>query len=324
MKLIVVAVLLFAILGNCYAVSIEVQESVPANTVWSFSVALPSSDDFDKAEVFLDGEKIAGISGGSGIDVLPSSIDKTKVFSNTEPVGNRVYFLISPVSSGEHRLRLEIDNEEKDEENINFFEIYDADEKADLQTQINSVRGSVNSLIEQTNSFEETLGDALTESDRQALQSSINSVQNSLNSLESRLEEEAASSTSKANVLMEDLEYLKARTNDLNASIFGTGLFSLGNIGAEAQAGLAFLVIAVVAAVLLVKFKDRIPLKKGLYGSGKKSEALFSRHDEDIAEQVLQESQDEGKKGKWAAGSAQEPKEEPKRKGFSIGDLLRK
>ena len=49
-------VLLFA--AGTSAASIEVQESIPANTVWSFSVTLPNGTDFDDARVLLDGDRI--------------------------------------------------------------------------------------------------------------------------------------------------------------------------------------------------------------------------------------------------------------------------
>ncbi|GAI26586.1 unnamed protein product [marine sediment metagenome] len=77
-----------------------------------------------------------------------------------------------------------------------------------------------------------------------------------------------------------------------------------------------------MAAVLVVKFKDKIP-KKGLYGKAKKKSAVFSQHDEDIANQVLTESQDESKSGKWAIEGAK-PAVKAERKRFNIGDLLRK
>ena len=105
--------------------------------------------------------------------------------------------------------------------------------------------------------------------------------------------------------------------------LFGVGFASLGGVSQE-LVGLGILfVVLIAAAVLVVKFRDRISLGKGLYGKPKKEKATFSKQDEDIAEQAMTEAQDEeGKKGKWAFGSEGQPKEGSKR--FNIGDLIRK
>ncbi len=57
--------------------------------------------------------------------------------------------------------------------------------------------------------------------------------------------------------------------------------------------------------------------------SQKKRLLFFPQHDEDIADQVLNESQDNVKSGKWAIDGAK-PVEKSERKRFNVGDLLRK
>jgi len=322
MKKLLIAFLLLLVLGSCYAVSITAEDSIPANTLWSFRVTLPSATDFDDAKVELDGSRIVSFYTSPSNEIVSYDEDLSRIFSITEPDNSKVYFLLSPLSKGTHDLLLEVDGETVQEREVLFFEIFDADEQGDLESRLDSLRGTMNSVVEQVNGFEERLGKALTEEDKQALQSSINSVKDSITGLETRLGQQESESSTKMNVLLQDLEVQKARINDLNKpAIFGLGLFSLGGISPELQGIGILVVIVIAAAVLVAKFRDKIPLKKGLYGKpGKK--AGFSRQDKDIAEQVMNEAQDEGSKGKWAFGDSKPVKEESKR--FNVGDLIRK
>lgn len=325
MKKLLFAFLVLAIMGSCYAVSIDVQDSIPANTVWSFSVRLPNASDFENAQVLLDGDSLIRVYAPSNKILSPDQedIDKTRVFSNTEPIDNTIYFLVSPLAKGSHDIALKVDDEDETEKEVLFFEIFDADEQGDLQSRLDSLRGTVNSVVEQVNGFEGRLSEALTEEDKQALQSSINSTKDSITALESRLKQQETESNAKIDVLLQDLEAQRARINDLNKPLlFGVGFASLGGVSQE-LVGLGILfVVVIAAAILVVKFRDRIPVKKGLYGKPKKEEATFSKQDKDIAGQAMTEAQEETSKGKWAFGSKKQPKEESKR--FNIGDLIRK
>ncbi len=324
MRKFLIAFLVMIVAGGSFAASIDVQEAVPADTVWSFSVTMPNAADFDNAKVLLDGTRIASFyTYNDKIKFDEEDIDRTRVFSNTEPIGNTVYFLVSPLEKGSHELVLEVDDESRAEEQIEFFEIYDAEEKADLQTQLTSVRGSVNSLIEQYNAVETQLGEKLDEADRQQLQSGIDSLQSALTGLENSLEEQGTDSSSKINALNQEVQVVNTRVNDLNkASGFGAGLFSLGSVKPETRAAIVFILVVVAAAILVAKFKDRLPLKKGLYGKPAKKEVAFTKHDKDIAEDVMNETQEETEKGKWAFGTSKPVKQE--RKPFNIGDLIKK
>lgn len=320
MKKFALAFLVMILAGSCYAASIDVQEAVPADTVWSFSVTMPNPADFDDAKVLLDGTRIASFyTYNDKIKFDEEDIDRRRVFSNTEPIGNTVYFLVSPLEKGSYELVLEVDDESRAEEEIEFFEIYDAEEKADLQTQLTSLRGSVNSLIEQYNAVESQLGEKLTEADRQALQSGIDSLQTAI----TNLEEQETDSGNKISALNQEIQVVNTRVNDLNkATGFGIGFFSLGSIKPETRAAIVFILVVVAAAILVVRFKDRLPLKKGLYGKPAKKDVAFTKHDKDIAEQVMNETQEETEKGKWAFGTSKPVEKE--RKPFNIGDLIKK
>lgn len=324
MKKLVFAFLVLAIASSCNAASIEVQDSVPAKTVWSFSVTLPNGEDFDDARVLLDGSRLISFYTDPSDEIVAYDEDSSRLFSSTEPEGRKVYFLVSPLAKGTHDIELKVDDETEDEREVSFFEIFDADEQGDLQSKLNSLRGTVNSVVEQVNGFEGRLSEALTEEDRQALQSSINSTKDSITALESRLKQQETESDAKIDVLLQDLEVQRARINDLNKPVlFGVGFASLGGVSQE-LVGLGILfVVVIAAAVLVVKFRDRISLRKGLYGKPKKEEATFSKRDKDIAEQAMTEAhEEEGQKGKWAFGSEERPKGGSKR--FNIGDLIRK
>jgi chaperonin cofactor prefoldin len=320
MKKFILAFLVIMVAGSCFAASIDVQEAVPADTVWSFSVTMPNAADFDEAKVLLDGTRIASFyTYNDKIKFDEEDIDRRRVFSNTEPIGNTVYFLVSPLGKGRYELVLEVDDESRAEEEIEFFEIYDAEEKADLQTQLNSLRGSVNSLIEQYNEIEAQLGEKLTEADRQQLQSGIDSLQTAI----TNLEEQETDSGNKISALNQEIQVVNMRVNDLNKSTgFALGFFSLGSIKPETRVAIIFILVLVAAAILIAKFRDKLPLKKGLYGKPKKEEVSFTKKDEDIAEQVMNETQDESQKGKWAFGPGKPAEQE--RKPFNIGDLIKK
>ena len=316
------ALVLLTLATNACAASIEAQETTPEKTVWSFAVRLPAGTDFDNAQVLLDGTNLIEFYTNPSNETIAYNQDSERLFSNTEPEGNKVYFLVSPQATGEHTIRLEIDGETQDEKTLLFFEIYDAEGKADLQTQVNSLRGSVNSLIEQMNTMNDTLEQTMTQEDKQALQTSINNIDSSLTELEQKLEQQETENNAKTSVLLEDVQRLQEKTNDLNKAIApGIGFAALGAIDDTAKTGLGLLALAIIAAVLIIRYKDRLPINKGIYGNWKKK-PLFSEHDEEIAEQVLEESQDESQKGKWAFGhEPKQEKEEPKR--FNLGDLIR-
>ncbi len=325
MKKIIFALMVLALLGNVNAASIGVQQNIPANTVWSFSVTLPAGTDFDDAKVLIDGSRIISFETvGSSQTIQAFDPDNSRLFSSTEPVGNTVYFLVSPMAKGSHDLTLKVDGDDLAEEQVSFFEIYDAEGRADLQSQVNSLRGNVNSVVDQFNSFEGKLGEALTEEDKQALQASINAVESNVSALETELGNLAQETGVKTQVLAEDIEQIKQ--GDLleeEQILLGAGLFSIASTADEMKPFIIFILVAIAGAILVIQFRDKLPSSKGLYSSWKKEKPIFSEHDEDIAEQVLIESQDEIKKGKWAIEGASPP-EKAERKPFNIGDLLRK
>ena len=326
MKKILFAFLVIALAGSCFAASIDVKEKVAAETVWSFSVTLPPAEEFSDADVFLNGNRIMSFyTYNDKIKFDEEDIETSRVFSSPRLDGRKAYFLAVPLSKGMHEIALEVDDEEADRKEVEFFEIYDADESADLETQVNSVRNTANTLLNQVADLEEKMGKALTEEDRQALQTSIDSVKSSVSSLESSLENQEANTGLKIDALAQDLESLQGRTDDLNKSVTsGTALFSLFNLDSGVGMAVAFVAIALVVALALIRYKDRLPrLKTGLYGRQNK-DSEFTERDEEIAGQVLTESQDESHQGKWAYGGfKQQPKQEEAKR-FNIGDLIRK
>ncbi|MBN2067086.1 MAG: hypothetical protein JW744_01320 [Candidatus Diapherotrites archaeon] len=325
MRKTVFAFLLVLLAGFCYSASINVEGSLPANTVWSFSVSLPNGADFDDATVFLEGTELISFYTNPSNQIIAYDADSTRVFSYTEPIGNNVYLLVSPMAKGSREITLEVDGVEEDNEEIGFFTILDADEQGDIQGQLNSLKGSLNTLIGQLNELEES---ALTEDDRQELLSKIASIEGSIYSIESSL----ASLESKANVNESEIQGLSLqasdlmqRTADLNAAISGTGLFGLGKAGE--MLGLAIVVIIVAIIALSFAYSNRHKLKfnvkKSVYGKQKPAKSIqgFSRKDEDITSEVLEE---EGRKGKWAYGDHELKQEARESKRFQLGDLLKK
>jgi len=251
MKGLLFAFFALALIGSCNAASINVEEAVPANTVWSFSVELPNADSFDDAEVRLDGSRlIAFYTYNNKVKFDEEDVDKTRLFSNTDPIGDEVYFLVSPLDEDDHKITLRVDGDTVEEKNVDFFEIYDADDKASLQEKIDNVKGSVTSLITQYNQLEERMGTALTQEDRQAIQSSIDNLQGSLNSLEASVQESDGSNEAKISALLQDIEALRNKIyGQETGSTVGTGFISLGSVSDETRNVIVLLLLAIAAVV---------------------------------------------------------------------------
>ncbi len=314
---------LVLMLASAFGVSIDVQESLPATTPWTFSAKLPNANDFGEAKVWLDGSSLISFYTYNGkIKFDSDDVDKTRVFSNTETEGETVYFLISPMEEGGHEIELEVDGLIVGREEVDFFEIYDAEGRASLEQQVSTVKGSVATLIEQYNQLEATLSNYLTAEDLQSLELGISRLEAGLANLEAEVEGNEEQDSLKMQVLADDLGNYRAAQAQAEEEALGAGFASIGVFNQEYFALAAALVVAVLAVVLLAKFKDRLPLKKGLYGKAKAPETGFSPGDEAITSQVLEESQDD-RRGKWAFGNqgVEKPREE---KRFNIGDLIRK
>ena len=190
MKKAFLAFMILMLTTASYAASIEAPETMPEKTVWSFSITLPNGQDFDNATLQLDGSNLIEFYTNPSDEIIAYNENSEKLFSNTEPVGNKIHFLVSPQTKGDHVLKLEIDGETSGEKTVNFFELYDAEGKADLQTQVSSLRGSVNSIIEQFNEINDRIDQKLTQEDKQTLQTNINNVNSSLTELETKLEQQ--------------------------------------------------------------------------------------------------------------------------------------
>jgi len=323
MKNCIFVFLLVLLSGHVGAALINVEESIAANTVWSFSVSLPAGNDFDEAEVLLDGSSLISFYTTPNDEIVAFDQDPTRVFSFTEPIGNTVYLLVSPRAKGSHKIVLTVDGEEEADEEINFFEILDAGEQAELQGQLNSIKGSVSTLIEQLSELDER---ALDEEDRQQLQSRITGLKSRLDSIQSSLQAIEAKSTSNQDQiqgLAAQTADLERKTIDLNTALASTGLFGLAR-GAQSLGLLAIALVAAAISVLVAyNNRHRLKFKRSVYGKQKKPEPGldFSKKEEEITGEVLEE---EGRRGRWAYGNATMKPEPKESKRFQLGDLLKK
>ncbi len=320
MRKFIFAFILLLLAGGCFAASVEVEQAVPAGTVWSFSVSLPNGQDFDGARVLLDGSTLVSFTSPSD-KIVSYDEDSSRLFSITDPENGKVYFLVLPLEKGDHVISLEVDGSQEAEEEVDFFGIFDAESSTSLKEQIDGVKNSVAGLIEQYNKLEDKLKAALTEEDKQQLQSSISSVESSVSQLEAAVEEQGEGTNTKIQGLVNDMLSMRQETAEQPVGMFA-GFASLGEVPPETASGVLAIIIVIGAAILLVKFRDWLPFKKGLYGKAGGKEMSFSKRDEDIAGQVMSESHEEASKGKWAFGKEKPVKQEKKR--FNIGDLIRK
>ncbi|MCX6799025.1 MAG: hypothetical protein NTW59_02945 [Candidatus Diapherotrites archaeon] len=314
------------------AVSISAADSVAAGSVWSVSVSLPNAGEFNFAKIFLDGSQIAKVNGDSGIYFPPSSADSSRVLSATVS-GNNANFLLAGLSRGTHTVSVSVDGGDSVGREVNFFDVLSAEEQGSLQSQLNSLRGSVNSLVEQYNALEGKGGGVLTEDDKQEFLGELGNVKASIEEMQQRLsaaESDGAATKGELGLLLGDVEALGAKAGvsvaaaenaALESSEQPTGLFSLPPLDPGLE--MAMLVVVAAAAAIGLIFLNRGGLSRsGSVYSGKSVPEFSSTYIE-VKKEIEKEEEEEmqAKNPKWAFDK--KPAAEEK-KPFGIGDIVRK
>ena len=301
---------------------INAPASIPADTVWSFSVSLPAAGEFSSARIFLDGTQVAKVNGDSGIYFPPNSVESSRILSNAIG-GNTAFFSVAALGKGTHTLKMQVDSIDPESREIYFFEVFNAESQRELQSQLDSVRGSVNSLITQFNSLEEKSNGALTASDKEELLAGIKELGSLAEALQAELElqkSENAAAQGEIQSLSGEMSSLKGKpvVTGSGAGAGVAGFFSAAILDSGAGMALIAVIVAAVFAVLLVKNRGRLRFRKSIYAKAEKAEEVSSINTKEVTE-VLEEME---KKGKWAFvenKAAGEPK-----KPFSMGEIIRR
>ena len=321
MRKLFLAFLLLLLFSVAYSASINASDSIAANAVWSFSVSLPNASEFDNAEVLLDGSSlgIKWYAPGDTILVDEKNIDKTRVFSSSQPVSNTIYFMITPMLKGTHSIVLNVDSSESARKEIRFFEALDSAQQANLQTELSGLRGTVIALEERLNALQ---ADSLKKEDKDQLLAEINSLKGKIDSMQSSLDSFAADeSQNKESIdgLVAETQALRQQTTKLNESM-ESGFFGLGKSWQGIGLIAALLIVAIIVIAVAYSKRHLFHFKRSLYGKRMGPGdlgATLSEEDGGIAAAGLAA---EARPGKWAV---EKPVEE-KRHRFHFGDLIKK
>jgi len=310
--------LLFAPLG--VFAEINAPASIPADTVWSFSVSLPAAGEFVSARIFLDSQQVAKVNGDSGIYFPPNGVESSRIFSNAIG-GNTAFFSAAALGKGTHTLKMQVDSKDFESREIYFFEVLNAENQQEVEAQLNSVKGSVNSLITQFNGLEDKSKGALTAADKEELLAKISGLGALAESLQAELQlqkSENSAAMGEISALSREISLLKEKPKGIDLAAGATGLFSAAALNSGIGIALIMVIVAAIAIALLARNIGRIGFKKSIYSKPQKEDAVSSINTNEVTE-VLEEME---KKGKWAFDEnkvADEPK-----KPFSMGEIIKR
>lgn len=310
---------LFLLLAAAASAAIDLQNSVAANSVWSFSVSLPEPSAFSSAKILLDDSQLIKIiSDGSNTVPWPNSMDAARVSSNAV-VGNSVYLSVVGLPKGAHTIKVQVDDWSPESREVYFFEAMDAAEQSNLQSQLNSLKASVDTLTEEVNSFP---ADYLRKEDKDQLLAEISALKGKIDSMQSSLDSVAADeSQNKQGIqgLITETQQLRQQTTKLDESM-QSGFFGWGKLTQGTGLIAALLIVAIIVIIIAYSKRHLFHFKKSLYGKRMNSEDLGATLGEEDGVIDAKGLAAEAKPGKWAL---EKPVEE-KRRRFHFGDLIKK
>ncbi len=311
--------LLFLLLASAASAAIDLQGSVAANSVLSFSVSLPSASSFREAIVFLDSDELIGVyTFQSKVKIDEDSLNKTKVVSSAV-VENVVYLSIAALRSGSHTVKVQVDGTETESREITVFEPLDSEQIAEMQKDLSGLRGTVIAQEERLNALQ---ADSLRKEDKDQLLAEIDSLKEKLDSMQSSLDSVAADeSQNKESIdgLVAETQALKQQAAKLNESM-ESGFFGLG----KSWQGIGLIAALFIAAIIVIAVayskRHLFHFKRSLYSKRMSTDDLGEAIGEGDGVIAAEGLAAEAKPGKWAL---ERPVQEKSHK-FHFGDLIKK
>jgi regulator of replication initiation timing len=247
-------------LGGASAVSISAANPIPQGTQWSFSADLGSLGN-NEAKIFLNNELIVTVLEYSGEKIVPKLSVSQKVLTYSLN-GNFVFISCSAMGAGVYPIdvRVYLGDTLVDEisQSIEFVAPLSSKEKEDLRNEINSLNETIFFLQNQLALKDNDINSL--ESKNTGLQISLVALQARLASLESNFSENSEVNSQELSNLKSDLNAFVQKQEIQNAQNSSplTGLFSLGEAGANlALVGLAAIILLVFVVLVFKYFQSR-------------------------------------------------------------------
>ncbi|MFH1239867.1 MAG: hypothetical protein V1672_01505 [Candidatus Diapherotrites archaeon] len=212
MKKILFSILIFILMNSAFAMNIEAPTEVPKNVNWILKAELDSENDYDTAEVFLDGDKVVTmyvLPDGSGlIDSFDESV-VLKAFVQDE--GNLIlYVSFLGVSEGNHELKVrELDNGSVFDEQtfeISTFDVLPESYRNEIQEKINNIDNFGNQMTDRISELDKII---------ESKNSEISTLQSRINELESRYNSEVSGLRTEITELQNELNANKGDLENL-------------------------------------------------------------------------------------------------------------
>lgn len=251
------AFLLFLIfLTTCTALSISVEENIPAGTQWSASISysIPSGGEL---KVYLGDELILSSLDGSGI-YTNEKVLSYNVYSN------KIIISFAGESEGEKTLEAKIFQGDSLEDStsiqINFFRPLSYSERDEMNSKLSSMQVTIINQNKTITALQQDLNTKQEELTK--LRQANTELITSLNKINTEISSLQESDKTKEEVLTQigsDLNEL-TKSKAVENAVFG-GLFALGN-SQSLSIGMIFLVALIIIAAVAMYANNR---KKKLY-----------------------------------------------------------
>ncbi len=310
MKKIFFFCLLILLTAAASATSINVAEDIPSSVAWSFSVSFGSLDSFDRAEIFIDNEKIVTIYSVGSKLILEENATNKKFVSSVSIAGSSAYLSCLGLIPKDRTIKIKTYDDgglvEEKTASVEFYDIIDKINSSALKSRLDELSATVNGMRADISSFSGKLkqGD---ESIAQ-LNESLSDISSSIESIEQQLESSNADigsieqSFAELNLAVESVEAQLRAMQEEAEEAKRSGLAGFINM-----IDISWLPIALGAIILVavVAFLAKKTLEKRTSIYSKKDEFGLPKEEtkEESKEQPLEEEKEEAeeeKQGKWA------------------------
>ena len=300
--------------GSAHSIGISAPESIAADSAWSFSVGLDSTDSFEKAEVFVDNAlAVTAYNDGFALKNSRMAIDAfTRDLDPNTNQGLTVYIMYYGLGEGEHFVTAKSYSGASLLGEATAKVFGENPSKKELEQGLEDINAGLGAL---GNTLNETKAD---------LEKSVQEKQGNIDELSNSLGEEKNKTAS----LEEDLKLHREALLEIMAPP-ETGkegikneLNSVGLFGLKGSMFFGILFVVIAAIVLIFAFLNQ---RKKEGASLNLSFGLMKRQNlYDISENYEKIKPHEINIGKWGVAGKQNPKEatEPKEAKIKPSDLI--
>lgn len=312
--------LLVLLLISCavYAATIDVQDNIPAEVNWSFSISLNNTDSFDRTSILIDSSEILNVYPTGQVSSSAGSLVLNAFTFDTNPAspsGLVLYVSYPGLDVGNHILKVETHSGGSVEEvsaEVRFYDIITEINVGSLKNELADLKGKTEELEFKLTNME--VDDRVFLQMLEQRQEEINSLSEKVDQFSSRfesIEQQLSSSIASLQDISNTIEGLK---NSIIAEFelidsVANGEVEEGETEQPAVAPLIALgdiyvgaiVIGVIMLIILtvLVIKKRLGSSASVYSKGKEEGELVESKEEEQQPEAEQELVPE-KPGKWA------------------------